>query len=350
MAPIALVLSGASLALAGSPSWQPLPTDIDTVAVGSCAHSAAPTQPVWAAVREAEPDVLLLLGDNVYADTEDPERLAKALRRLGRRPRFRRLTREVPVLATWDDHDFGPNDSDGRHARKDEVRQVTLDFFGAAADDPRRTRPDGLYGAWTLGSKGRRVQVVLLDTRYDLSPRAPRTDGGVGRYAPGPGQVLGDAQWAWLEEVLEEPAELRIIGSSIPFATEYTGWETWSNFPDEQLRMLEMLRDVGPVLVVSGDVHYGELSALAGVTDLTSSGLRTRPYPRLPNRHRIDDLVYDDEHFALVSIDWGASEVQLSWHTPRGEVAMTTTMRFTDLTPPVARTETEPPPAPPPAD
>jgi len=306
-------------ALAREPSWQSLPDEVDTLAVGSCAYSQVTRQPVWRGIRKAEPDLVLLLGDNVYADTEDPEVLAGALDRLGRRPRFRRLAAQTPFLSTWDDHDFGPNDSDGRHGRKDEARQATLDFFGAAADDPRRTQPDGLYGAWTLGSEGRRVQVVLLDTRYALSPRAPRTDGGVGRYAPGPGQVLGPQQWAWLERVLQEPAELRIIGSSIPFAVEYTGWETWSNFPEEQRRLRDHLTGVGPVLVVSGDVHYGELSVLDGVHDLTSSGLRSEPYGRLPNAHRVDDLVLDDEeHFALVEIDWDEALVRMTWRDPRG--------------------------------
>lgn len=305
------------LALAGPLHPQPLPDAVQTVAVGSCAYSRSLAHPAWGAVRRRDPDLVVLLGDLVYADTEDAERLGRALRRLGRRPRFRRLTRSVPLLHVWDDHDFGPNDSDGRHGHKEDVRQVTLDFFGAAADDPRRRQVGGLYGAWTMGPPGQRVQVILLDTRWDLSPRAERTDGGVGRYAPGDGQVLGPEQWTWLAEALAEPADVRIVGSSIPFAAEYTGWETWSNFPAEQARLTTLLHDAGPVLVVSGDVHYGELSRYEGIYDATSSGLATRPYPALPNRNRIGGTTSGD-HFMELELDWGRRALGVRWFDPQG--------------------------------
>ncbi len=313
-------------ALASPIPPQSLPTQVQTIAVGSCAHSAVLQQPVWKAVRRSDPDLLLLLGDVVYADTEDADELGKALERLGRRPRFRRMARFIPILHTWDDHDFGPNDSDARHQGKEGVRDVTLDFYGASATDPRRTQEGGLYGTWTMGAAGQRVQVVLLDTRWDLSPRAPRSGGGEGRYAPGPGQVLGDAQWAWLEEVLQQPADLRIIGSSIPFAAEYTGWETWSNFPNEQQRLTEMLQAAGPVVVVSGDVHYGELSRHEGLYDLTSSGLAGRPYPALPNANRQDGFVTSSDHFAVMEMDWAGGTVTMRWVGARGHELATKTL------------------------
>ena len=55
-------------------------------------------------------------------------------------------------------------------------------------------------------------------------------------------QLLSEAQWTWLEARLREPAELRIIGTSIPFLQEGTGWETWANFPDEKERMVDLIR------------------------------------------------------------------------------------------------------------
>ena len=314
---LALALVAAP-ALATPPPWAPLPEGrVERIAVGSCAYDEG-RQPVWSAIRRSSPDLVLLLGDNVYADTTEPDVLAESLERLGKRSNLRRLARQVPFLSTWDDHDFGPNDADGRHPAKEAMRQVTLDFFGATADDARRSQEGGLYGAWTFGPPTQRLQVVLLDTRFELSPRAPRTDGGVGRYAPGPGQVLGKAQWAWLEQVLAEPADLRLIGSSIPFATEYTGWETWSNFPDEQARLVDALTGIGPVLVLSGDVHYGELSRHEGIYDLTSSGLHGEPYEALPNAHRVQELTTDGEHYALVSVDWDAGTARFDWLDPKG--------------------------------
>jgi len=334
-----------SSAYAGPPRWAELPDGaVQRIAIGSCAYPHD-RQPVWTAIRRAAPDLVVLLGDNVYADTTEPTVLAEALERLGRRRNLRRLARRTPFLTTWDDHDYGPNDADGRHPAKEAMRQVTLDFFGAASSDPRRTQQGGLYGAWSFGPPGQVLQVVLLDTRWGLSPRAidpagrghstpadgpPRPDGP---YRPGEGQILDEAQWAWLEQALATPADLRIIGSSIPFATEATGWETWSNFPTEQARLTELLRDAGPVLVASGDVHYGELSRYQGIYDLTSSGLSTDPYRLLPNRYRVDDVAYSGDHYAMVAVDWSAHSVAMAWVDPQGQVVASHQLGFSTLDP-----------------
>ena len=39
------------------------------VAFGSCADQKKP-QPIWSAVREADPDLFLFMGDNVYGDVK----------------------------------------------------------------------------------------------------------------------------------------------------------------------------------------------------------------------------------------------------------------------------------------
>ena len=49
--------------------------------------------------------------------------------------------------------------------------------------------------------------------------------------------VLGEAQWKWLEEQLQVPAEVRLIGSSIQVVAEDHGWEKWTNFPHERERL-----------------------------------------------------------------------------------------------------------------
>jgi alkaline phosphatase D len=54
--------------------------------------------------------------------------------------------------------------------------------------------------------------------------------------------ILGEVQWKWLEERLKEPADLRIIGSSIQFSHEYNGWESWTNFPRELLKMVDLIK------------------------------------------------------------------------------------------------------------
>lgn len=327
---IGLITMAVALA---APTLPPLPDAVDRLAFGSCAYSRMPDHHSWDSIGKLKPQALVLLGDNVYADSEDPEVVRRTLQRLGRRPRFRHLRKKVPLFHVWDDHDFGGNDSDGRHSDKEGVRQVTLDFFRAAQDDPRRTQEGGIYTSHTFGEKGQRLQLIVLDTRWDLTPRHPRSDGGRGRYAPGEGKILGEAQWHWLERELAEPAELRIVVSSIPFGPEYTGWETWANFPAEQDRLATLLTDAGPVLVVTGDVHYGEISRFRGLIDFTTSGLAGHAYPPQENANRLEDLAFHGNNFGMVDVDWKARTVVVRLHQRKGPVAFERKFGFDELDP-----------------
>jgi alkaline phosphatase D len=110
------------------------------IAFGSCAKSDKP-QPIWDAVLAARPDLFIFLGDNVYLDTRDPAVMRRKYAELAAQPGFQRLKASgIPILATWDDHDFGENDAGADYPMKEESRRLFLDFFGAPADSPRARR------------------------------------------------------------------------------------------------------------------------------------------------------------------------------------------------------------------
>src|SRR5688572_9172827 len=191
---------------------------ISRVAFGSCAGEQLP-QPIWERVVAAKPDLFLFIGDNIYGDTEDMDVLSAKYAKLGAQPGYRKLLETCPVLATWDDHDYGVNDGGVEYPKKRESQQVFLDFFGVPKESPRRNR-EGVYYSELSGPPGKRLQVILLDTRYFRSPlvRRPPGQAGTGPYIANndpSSTVLGEAQWKWLEEQLRIPAEVRIIASSI---------------------------------------------------------------------------------------------------------------------------------------
>ena len=80
---------------------------------------------------------------------------------------YQALRREVPVVATWDDHDYGWNNSGAAYSMKKEARQIFCDFFSEPANSPRRRQPDGIYTSYIYGPVGQRTQIVLLDGRYE---------------------------------------------------------------------------------------------------------------------------------------------------------------------------------------
>ena len=78
--------------------------------------------------------------------------------------------------------------------------------------------------------------------------------------------MLGEDQWAWLEEQLRTPAEVRLIASSIQVVAEDHGWEKWMNFPHERERLYRLIRETRAegVVFLSGDRHLAELSMMDG--------------------------------------------------------------------------------------
>ncbi|MDP6604093.1 MAG: alkaline phosphatase D family protein, partial [Rhodospirillales bacterium] len=245
--------------LAGDPARA-----VARIALGSCARETRP-QPIWDTVLAAEPDLFLHLGDNIYGDTEDMAVMREKYLALWNQPGYAKLRRTVPVIATWDDHDYGKNDAGAEYSMKAQSKRVFLDFFGEPKSSERRTRDGGIYTSYVYGPPGKRVQIILLDTRYDRTAltkvpkpdRPQRRSQGMGYYvADGDpaARVLGDDQWAWLERQLRRPAKLRIVASSIQVLSDFTGREGWANIPQERERLIALIRRTGAtgVVFVSG--------------------------------------------------------------------------------------------------
>jgi len=331
---------------------------IRRIAMGSCIRQDRP-QPIWDGVAAYQPDVFLMLGDNVYGDTDDMDVLRRKYAALAANAGFAAIRRTVPILAVWDDHDYGANDAGREYPMRRASQGVFLDFFGVPADSPLRTR-EGIYRAVTVGPPGRRVQFICLDTRYHRSPlaelpadlRKPR--GGPYRPTDDPSAtVLGAEQTAWLAGVLAEPAEVRIVMSSIQVAFTGHQWEHWGNFPGERARLLRLIRDsgAGGVIFVSGDRHAAEISRIpAGpdaaaypLYDLTASSLNQGMPPGTsddPNPLRVGPH-HRDANFGTIDIDWADGDedgpagaaLTLAIRDVAGDVVHATHVALADLTP-----------------
>jgi alkaline phosphatase D len=260
-------------------------------------------------------------------------------------PGYRKLLRACPVFATWDDNDFGRNDAGADYAKRDESQQVFLEFFKEPVDSPRRKRP-GVYDARVFGPPGKRVQVILLDTRYFRGPLT-RRDATSGPYVANTdpaATMLGEAQWRWLEEQFRAPAEVRIIASSIQVVPEDHGSEKWMNMPRERERLYRLIRDTraAGVIFLSGDRHLAELSMMDGgvgypLYDLTSSGLNAgsktwRAYE--VNRHRVGTMNWGD-NFGMVQIDWERDDpqIRLQSRDADGDIAIQRKINLSTLQP-----------------
>ena len=170
---------------------------LDRMAFGSCNRQDA-SQPLWKPILADHPDLWVWMGDNIYGDSPVMDTLRAKYARQNANPDYQRLKASTPIIGVWDDHDYGINDGDKRFAQKKESRDLMFDFLGMPADAKERNREGG-YAAHTYGTGDQQVKVILLDGRYfrDTLSRIDR------QYQVNlTGQMLGDAQWKWLEKEL----------------------------------------------------------------------------------------------------------------------------------------------------
>jgi alkaline phosphatase D len=303
---------------------------VSRIAFGSCANQDKPL-PIFATIAAAQPELMLFLGDTMYADLDrqvdvTPELLREKYAQLQQIASFQKLKAACPrFLGTWDDHDYGHNDAGAEWKHKAESQQAFLDFYGVPQEDPRRQR-QGVYHAEVLGPPGQRLQVILLDTRYHrsplkkgpfdprlrLTPYLPNTDPQA--------TLLGAEQWRWLEEQLKQPAELRLLVSSIQVIADEHPFEKWANFPQQRQQLYELLRRTRAegIIILSGDRHHGDISvdtqALGyPLYDITASGFnQASPHWRLAERNskRVAAVPFGD-HFGWISINWKEADPQI---------------------------------------
>ena len=307
-------------------------TVLTRIAFGSCVNENR-SMAFWDVIAAQKPQAFLLIGDNVYGDTRttnsaDIPTLTASYRKLSARQEFDRFRRSVPMMTTWDDHDLGANDAGGSFAFKEYAEDIYESYWSSSAEV--KSRP-GVYESRIVGPAGKRVQFIILDSRFfrsDLVAMPYRDPGpALGWYIPNtdPGAtLLGDAQWQWLEQELAKPADLRFIVSSIQLITSAHNYESWANFPKERDRFYGLLaaKGVNNAVLLTGDRHSGGFykTDVAGVKaplwEITSSSLnfafgKGDDRAREPDPARTGGL-WGIPNFSVIDIDWAGKNVKFS--------------------------------------
>lgn len=291
-----------------------------TIAFGSCAKQDK-EQPVWDQIASYDPNMFLFIGDNVYADSDEPEIIEQAYADLQNIPPFSRFREHYPILAVWDDHDYGRNDAGMEFEIKEESQRIFQKFWDNGDLEVGQEGREGVYHYVVKTYNDIKVQFIMLDTRYHRSELAKEGDRYVSNTDPD-ATILGEEQWRWLERVIMVPADVRIVASSIQFLSDRHPYEKWSNFPVEKERMLKLIEEHKTnVIFVSGDRHHGEISRimLPGLSsplyDFTSSGLTNTEAPSKHrdelNPYRLDESdLYNQRNFGLIEIRRAKDKIQ----------------------------------------
>jgi len=212
---------------------------------------------------------MLWLGDNVYlreADWYTTTGIQHRYTHTRSLPELQPLLASTHHYAIWDDHDFGPNDSDRSFIHKEKTASTFQQFWG----NPTFGLP-GQPGITTF-FQFQDIDFFLLDNRYFRSPNYRRT---------GEATILGKGQLQWLIDALaasRAPFKVVCIGGQV--LNTYAGYENYANHHAEEraylLKQIE-LEGIKNVIFLTGDRHHTELSRYTNSEDNTVYDLTTSP-------------------------------------------------------------------------
>ncbi len=333
--------------------WNTPPPDFSFL-FGSCAYfNDAPFDrpgtpygagtAIFLQMAKSGADFMLWGGDNLYLRESDWSSESGIWYRYSKdrsTPDLQPLLAAMPHYATWDDHDFGPNNSNTGY----ELKHVTLEAFQTYWGNRTYGEPDnpGIYGKFQWGD----AAFFVLDNRYHRDES--HTDE---TYLARKSQY-GRAQLDWLRQNLISMKEgnntrhspLRFIVTGGQFLSErvYPDSEAHSRYVAERAEILEIIRQhqIPGVILLTGDVHYTELARRTDLLpyplyELTSSplssGAHSRPLHADPNR--IEGTAVQSQNYCKVAISGPVDDriVTITCFNPAGEQLWQQVIRARDL-------------------
>lgn len=275
------------------------------IAFASCLNGYDPE--IWLELKKQSPDSFLLLGDNIYTHDTDfltPGRLGQLYQINFGGEEAAKVLANTPTFAIWDDHDFGPNNSDASFP----FREISLSAFRKQwAGNP--AAPPGLAGSVAFKIESDFFKVLMTDNRsYRVNHRdkAKRA-------------VFGSKQLEWLISELKSPDKpLIIIASGNTLLLESAKIETLSDVPHEQSALYDAISEAkSRVIVISGDLHYAQYSerriGKKIISELISSpftaAIRGRRDPS-PDPYLVK-VFENDNNFGILELGFDSKELSV---------------------------------------
>lgn len=269
--------------------------------------------PIWERLRKARPDFLIMSGDVVYVDSfafverkkaTEQDLWQRYIDSLNRLPVYH-FTRLIPILASWDDHDFGTNDGDREFAAKDPALRVFKAFFGGR--DLPGTFENGPGGVATRFT-GFGQNFVLMDNRYfRQANKEQKKQETFGHW--------GEKQHQWMIKGVQNSTNPTWIvnGNQIFNGKQLDFKEAMeANHPANYARLIEDLKKTTPaVAFISGDIHFSEVMRIPAerlgfeTYELTSSAMHSYSGDGWENPLRLPGASTIEFNYLLVT-----SEVQ----------------------------------------
>jgi alkaline phosphatase D len=252
---------------------------------------------IFSTMAKEKADFMVWTGDNVYylaGQWNSYKGMVNENIRTRLRPQYKEFLESCPQYATWDDHDYGPNDSDSRFKLKDTSLAVFKKFW-----------VNPYYG--TNGNNGvfchfsqQDCDFFILDSRFHCDK-----NGGYNK-------LLGDIQMEWLKEKLKaSKANFKFIFSGTQFLPVDIYGETWGKYVNENEEFTDFIEKekISGIVLISGDRHYSELNkkereGTYPLYEFTCSPLTSFMDPSYPKNQalRVEQTAIRDQNYGRIKI------------------------------------------------
>ena len=282
-----------------------------TFAIGSCAYTNEIDKDrpgksyggdyfIYSNILNKDPDFMLGLGDNVYFREPDDSRTGiyhrythdRALKEL------QPLLGSVHHYAIWDDHDYGPNNSDRSFIHKDITLKAFKDFWANPSYGIENN------GGITSQFKWSDIDFFLIDNRFFRTPQNRKNI-----YK----EILGKDQVEWLiDALLNSKAPFKIIALGGQFLNSEKVYENHINWIDEHKNILDLIEKekIEGVIFLSGDRHFSEVSKMDRYNSYSLYDFTVSPLTsgfcdvciNEKNKYRISESGVFERNFAIFKI------------------------------------------------
>jgi len=262
---------------------------------------------IFESIAEEDARFMLWLGDNAYLREADWNSRSGIYHRYTHSravPEMQPLLKKMHHYAIWDDHDFGPNDSNGTFWGKDITREAFVDFWANLNYGVNGL--DGITGTFTWND----CQFFMLDNRWDRTPPSAE------------GEILGGHQLRWLIDALRtSKASFKFICVGGQVVSDFAGFENHAVYGAERRKLLHLIDDydIANVVFLNGDRHHSEVSRYETpdgqvIWDITSSALTSGTYDHTdePNSFRYEKSMIDENNYAVISVKGKRKDRKLS--------------------------------------
>ena len=301
--------------------WRTDPPDVKFI-VGSCSYINEPKfdrpgKPygsnfeIFNSINKKKPDFMLWLGDNTYLREPDWNSRTGFIKRYSHTrafPELQPLLASTHHYATWDDHDYGPNNSDGSFWLKETASEIFKLFWGNPNYDV--TGKGGITGFFQWSD----LDFFLLDNRYHRTANNNLT---------GNRQMLGKDQIDWLINALSfSQASFKFVAVGGQVISNGAVYENYATYPDERKYLLDKIREakIEGVIFLDGDRHHTILSKMQETKnvyplyDLTCSSLTAgvnndnEPY----NSFKLEETFVNVNNFGMLNVTGPTNDRKLT--------------------------------------